>query len=68
MESRNSVISTPNLKYYTGNVSNMYLMSDLVNFEYVKFKIDMISPHIIAYYKLNELIHNRCIYAKINKT
>ena len=45
----NSVISTPNAKYCTGDISNMYLMSDLVNSEYVKFKVDMIPPRIIAY-------------------
>ena len=33
-------------------------MSDLVNSEYVKFKVDMIPPRIIAYYKIQHLIHN----------
>ena len=28
---RNSVISTPNAKYCTGDISNMYLMSNLIN-------------------------------------
>ena len=45
----------------------MYLMSDLVNSEYVKFKVDMIPPHIITHYKLEHLIHEGSIYAKINK-
>ena len=63
----NSVISTPNVKYCTGNISDMYLMSNLVNSEYVKFKVDMIPPRIIAHYKLEHLIHEGCIYAKINK-
>ena len=63
----NSVISTPNAKYCTGDISNMYLMSDLVNSEYVKFKVDMIPPRIIAHYKLEHLIHEGYIYAKINK-
>ena len=63
----NSVISTPNAKYCTGDISNMYLMSDLINSEYVKFKVDMIPPHIIAHYKLKNLIHDGYIYAKINK-
>ena len=46
----------------------MYLMSDLVNFKYVKFKVDMIPPQILAYCKLKNLKHNGYIYAKINKT
>ena len=41
-------------------------MSDLVNSEYVKFKVDMIPPRILQYYKLNNLIHDRYVYAKIN--
>ena len=36
----NYVISTPNAKYCTGEISNMYLMSDLVNSKYVKFKVN----------------------------
>ena len=63
----NSVSSTPNAKYCTGDISNMYLMSDLVNLEYVKFKVDMRPPCIIAYYKIQHLIHDGYINAKINK-
>ena len=63
----NSVISTPNAKYCTGDISNMYLMSDLINSEYVKFKVDLIPPRIIQFYKIQHLIHKRYIYTKINK-
>ena len=63
----NSVISTPNTKYCTGDISNIYLMSDLINSEYVKFKVDMIPPCIVAHYDLKNLIHNGYIYAKIKK-
>ena len=63
----NSFISTPNAKYCTGDISNMYLMLDLVNSEYVKFKVDMIPPRIIAYYNIQHLIHDGYINAKINK-
>ena len=38
----NSVVSTENAKYCTGDISNMYLMSDLVESEYVKFDIKLI--------------------------
>ena len=43
-------------------------MSNLVNSEYVKFKVNMIPPQIISYYKLKDLTHDGYIYAKINKT
>ena len=45
----------------------MYLMSDLVDCEFIKFKVDMIPPRVIAYYKIQHLIHNDFIYTKINK-
>ena len=63
----NSVISTPNARYCTGDISNMYLMSDLIDSEYVKFKVDLIPPRIIQYYNIQHLIHEGYIYARINK-
>ena len=45
----------------------MSLMSDLIYSEYVKFKVDMIPPCIIQFYKIQHLIHKGYIYAKINK-
>lgn len=60
-------MSRPNARYCTDDISNMYLMSDLVNPKYVKFKVDMIPQQIFKYCKLNKLIHNGYIYAKINK-
>ena len=63
----NSVISTPNAKYCTGDIFSMYLMSNLVDSKYVKFKVDIIPPQIIAHYKLKNLIHDGYINAKINK-
>ena len=37
----NSVLSTPNAKYATGDISNMYLMSLLPDAEFVRFRWDM---------------------------
>lgn len=62
------VIFTPNAKYCTGNISNMYLMSDLVNSEYVKFKYELVSPRAIEYNQLYKFVNNGYIYIhKINK-
>ena len=63
----NSVISTPNAQYCTGDISNMYLMSDLIDSEYVKFKVDLIPPRILQYYNIQHLINEGYIYARINK-
>ena len=63
----NSILSTPGAKYCTGDISNMYLMLDLPESVYVRFKADQVPPRIIEYYDLQEKIHNGYIYARINK-
>ena len=63
----NSVLSTPNARYATGDISNMYLMSLLPNAEYVRFKWDMIPPRIREHYKLHTLVQSEYVYAKINR-
>ena len=45
----------------------MYLMSDLVDSENVKFNCNLISQRIINHYKLDTVVDNRFVYAKINK-
>ena len=63
----NSVVSIENVKYCTGDVSNMYLMADLVESEYVKFDIKLFPQRIINHYNLNDIVGNGFVYAKINK-
>ena len=64
----NSVVSTKDAKYCTGDISNMYLMSDLVESEYVKFDIKLIPQRIIDHYNLNDIVDDKgFVYAKINK-
>ena len=47
----------------------MYLMSDLVESEYIKFDIKLIPQRIIHHYNLNDIVEDkRFVYAKINKT
>jgi len=63
----NSIISTPNARCCTADISNMYLCSLLDKPEYVKFRVSLIPPAIIDHYKLKPLIHNGYIYARIKK-
>ena len=63
----NSVLFTPNAKYCTGDISNMYLMSTLPEAEYVRFRYDMIPPRIIKQYRLELLAVDGFVYARINK-
>ena len=63
----NSVISTQDARYCTGNISNMCFMSNLVNSEYVKFNYNLIPQRIIDHYKLDVVVDNGFVYAKINK-
>ena len=62
-----SVVSTPNARYCTEDISNMYLCSNLDNAEYIRFPIHLIPPNIIAHYKLQKLISNKYVYARIKK-
>ena len=45
----------------------MYLMSDLVEAEYIKFDLRLIPQCIIDQYNLNDIAENGSVYAKINK-
>ena len=63
----NSVVSTKDVCYCTSDISNMYLMSDLVDSEYVKFNYTLIPQRIIDHYKLDTIVDSDFVYAKINK-
>ena len=64
----NSVVSTKRTKYCTGDISNMYLMSDLVEPEYVKFDTKLIPQCIIDHYNCNDIVDDKgYVYAKIKK-
>ena len=45
----NSVVSTTNTRYCTADISNMHLVSDLVDSEYVKFNYSLIPQRIIEH-------------------
>ena len=62
-----SVLLTPGAEYYTGDISNMYLMSMLPDSEYVCFKVDSIPKRIYNYYNLESKVVDGYVYARINK-
>ena len=45
----------------------MYLMSDLVDSEYVKFNYSLIPQQIIKHYKLDKIVENGFVDVKIDK-
>jgi hypothetical protein len=54
-----SIISTPNAKFMTIDISNFYLMTPLMRPEYLQVKLTDIPAEIITEYKLRN---------KVNKT
>lgn len=64
----NNIISSPNARAATGDISNMYLGSDLPEAEYVRFRLDLIPPDFIEAYKLRDLATpDGFVYARVNK-
>ena len=52
----NSVISTPNNKYYTIDIKDFYLNSLLESFEYMRILFDILPQDIIIQYELNSMV------------
>ena len=63
----NSVVSTPNARYCTADISNMYLFSELPDAQYVTFPVSQIPIEIIDAYHLADKIDNGFVYVKIKK-
>ena len=64
----NHIISSPTSKCATGDISNMYLGSDLPEAEYVRFRLALIPEAIIRAYNLRELASaDGYVYARVNK-
>ena len=63
----NSTVSTPNARYCSADISNMYLCSELPDAQYVKFPVSQIPLEIINAYHLNDKIDNGFVYVKIKK-
>lgn len=64
----NSVISTPNARYMTIDISNFYLNTPMSRPEYVRLKLDDIPEEVIVEYKLRQLATpDGYVYIQVNK-
>jgi hypothetical protein len=63
----NSVISTKNGRFMTGDLKAFYLGTDLVDYEYARIPIHLIPAHIIELYDLKDKIVNGHVYAEARK-
>jgi len=62
----NSVISTPDARFMTMDISNFYLNTPLKRPEYIRMRITDIPNEIIQEYNLRNLLEpDNCIYIKI---
>jgi hypothetical protein len=61
----NSVISTPNARFITADISNFYLNTKLTSPEYMQIPLHIIPDSIVDHYKLQSISHNNKVYIKI---
>jgi hypothetical protein len=63
----NSVISTEDGRFMTGDLKDFYLGTNLAEYEYARIPVHLILAHIIDLYDLNDNIVNGYIYAEARK-
>ena len=63
----NNVLSTPNARFASFDISNFYLGTPLDRPEYVRIKIGDIPTEFIDEYRLTHFAHNGWVYFEINK-
>jgi hypothetical protein len=63
----NSVISTPDARFMTIDIKNMYLQSEMKDPEYMRIPLNLIPDEIIDQYNLHDIAHNGFIYCEIQK-
>jgi hypothetical protein len=61
----NSIISTPDAQFMTGDLKDFYLETPMERYEYMRVPIHMIPADIIKSYNLTPLIKNGVIYVEI---
>ena len=61
----NSVISTPNARLITSDISNFYLNTKLTSPEYMQIPLHIIPESIVEHYQLNSISSNNKVYIKI---
>ena len=64
----NSVLSTKNAKFMSIDISNFYIQTDLEQFQYIQFRIDMIPKEVVDEYDLTTIVaENGYCYVEIRK-
>ena len=63
----NSVLSTKNAKFLTLDIKNMYLQTDLDQYEYMRIPFSLLPNEIITLHNLKERESNGWIYVEIRK-
>jgi len=63
----NSVVSTPNAKFATGDISDFYLFTDMDESEYMWIPIQFLNPEVLAAYELENLIVDGRVLTEIKK-
>jgi hypothetical protein len=63
----NSVVSTPDAEFATGDISDFYLFTDMDECEYMWIPIQFLNAEVIAAYKLEDLIVDGRVLAEISK-
>jgi hypothetical protein len=63
----NSVISTPDAKFMTGDLKDFYLGTPMERYEYMRVPLHMLPASIIEEYNLTPLIHNGFVYVEIRR-
>jgi hypothetical protein len=61
----NSILSTPNARYMTGDLKDFYLGTPMEYYEYIRIPCTVIPDSIMLKYKLAPLIHNGYVYAEV---
>jgi hypothetical protein len=63
----NSVLSTPDARFMTGDLKDFYLGTPMERYEYMRVPIHMIPTDIIESYKLAPLVKNGFVYVEIRR-
>jgi hypothetical protein len=63
----NSVISTPNACFMTGDLKDFYLNTPMDHYEYMRILVSIIPPSIMLEYALAPLVHNDNVYVEIRQ-
>jgi len=63
----NSVVSTPNAEFATGDISDFYLFTNMDESEYMWIPIQFLNPEVMAAYELEDLIIDGRVLAEISK-